>query len=227
MYSKTVTIICAFIVVLTSEVATARSAKHYDRANHANVARRLVHKSNWMSVGTVSTAAEFLSFPMVNVKSMADSALGDKSTGNIYFLLTDLDFTGKDLQKLNKLTVLFSDEQDMTCTRQNIDAMEPTCARVIIAGHNQIMNNMSAEYNIANAAFTSRHPASINWRRRHTFHLCELIIEKIALLDFYGGAKYITPEEYYTANFDDDNDNNDVAGSYSEVNPSVISPKSN
>lgn len=223
LFSRSVAIICAFIVVLSSGVTTARSSKHFrDAANHANVARRLVHKANWTSMSTLSTADEFIGFPMVNIISMADSPVDAKSTGHIYYLLTDLDFTGQDLHKVNKLTVLFSDDQDLSCAQKQIDSMEPTCARVIIAGHSHILNATSDEYHIADEAYTSRHPASVHWRHTHAFYLCELIIEKIALLDYYGGPKFIAPEAYYAANYDEDN----VEGERDNVIPSVISPKS-
>lgn len=220
MYSRSVAIVCAIIVLVTSEVVMARSAKYLEENHHAKVARRLVHKANWTSMGTLSTSEEFLGFPLVNIISIADSALNNKSTGHIYYLLTDLDYTGKDLHIENKLTTLFSDDQDLSCTKKNIDSMEPTCARVIICGQNRILNETSDEYKFANAAFTSRHPASIHWRSTHSFYLCELIIERIALLDYYGGPKYITPEEYYDANFDYEND---VSGP--SIIPSVIAPK--
>lgn len=221
MFSKSVTFVCAFIVLVASDVIMARSMKHA-RANHAKTARRLVHKANWTSMGTLSTAEEFLGFPMVNIISVADSAVDGKSTGHIYYMLTDLDFTGQDLHKINKLTALFSDDQDLSCTHKQIDSMEPTCARVIITGSSQILNETSENYHIADEAYTNRHPASIHWRETHAFYLCELIIEKIALLDYYGGPKFISPEEYYAANFDDENN-----GSRNRIRfiPSVISPK--
>lgn len=71
---------------------------------------------------------------MVNLKSIADSAKDEPSTGNIYFYLTSLDFTGQDLLKNNKLTVMVSNDQDLACTNKGVDPMEPTCARIILSG---------------------------------------------------------------------------------------------
>lgn len=216
MYCRSTTIICAFIVLVANGLASARSGMPL-HSKHAAVARRLVHKAAWTSIGTESSSEHFKGFPMVNLKSVADSAIGETSTGHIYFLLTDLDFTGKDWHVKNKLTALFTDEQDLSCTRKNMDPMEPTCARVIISGHVRVLNEKSDGYQFADAAFSSRHPASIEWRKSHSFYLCELVVEKIALLDFYGGPKFIEPEDYYAANFD--------AESFSEhAIPSVISP---
>ncbi len=70
----------------------------------------------------------------MNLKSVADSARGEPSTGNIYFYMIAEDFSARDLMKDNKLTVLFSDDQDLACSKKGIDPMEPTCTRVIIVG---------------------------------------------------------------------------------------------
>lgn len=73
-------------------------------------------------------------YPMLNIISMADSKRSEPSTGEIYFLLTNLDFVGQDILKNNKLTMLFTQDQDLECTKNGIDTMEPTCARIIISG---------------------------------------------------------------------------------------------
>lgn len=71
---------------------------------------------------------------MVNVISVADSKRGAPSTGNIYYYLTNLDYTAQDLMHDNHLTMLFSQEQNLACSHDNVDPMEPTCARVMISG---------------------------------------------------------------------------------------------
>lgn len=71
---------------------------------------------------------------MVNVISVADSKFGAPSTGHIYFYLTNLDFTANDLMKENKATLLYSADQDLSCSQQSIDSMEPTCSRIMISG---------------------------------------------------------------------------------------------
>lgn len=102
--------------------------------NHAKIARQLVHRANWASVGSISTNKIVKDYPMVNIISVDDNNLEGKSSGVIRFLLTDLDFTGPDWQNNNKVTFLFTDEQTLNCKNANKDPMEPTCARVIISG---------------------------------------------------------------------------------------------
>lgn len=172
--------------------------------DYAKIARYLVHKSNWTSMGTISTESTLLNFPMVNVISMADSALHAPSTGRIYFMLTDLDFTGRDLAVNNKLTALFTEDQDLSCTTNHTDTMEPICARAIFVGRMIKLQSPLDEYKFADAAYTDRHPASINWRKTHLFYMCKFDIEYIAVLDFYGGPHYVNIDDYYNANYDAD-----------------------
>lgn len=123
--------------------------------DHAKIARDIVHKAGelirniphselyifntyiynpeWTAFGT-NSAKELPGFPMVNIISVADSKRDAPSTGNIYFLLTNLDFTGQDLMRDNKLALLFSQEQNEECSHKNVDPMEPTCARIMISG---------------------------------------------------------------------------------------------
>lgn len=188
---------------------------------YAKMARYIVNKSNWTSMGTISTVPSIQGFPMVNVVSVADSALNAPSTGNIYFLLTDLDFTGQDLKANNKLTAMFTEDQDLACTSKNVDTMEPTCARIIFVGKLERLTPNTTEYKQADVAYTDRHPASVKWREVHGFYFCKLNIEHIAVLDYYGGANFVSPDDYYNANYDAD------YNSIEHQQPSVITPKLN
>lgn len=170
-----------------------------DHKDYPAVARYVVHKSEWASMGTLSTLKAINGFPMVNIISVADSARDEPSTGHIYFYLTDLDYTGQDLMKNNKLTVLFSNDQDLSCTKKGVDPMEPTCARIMISGEATKLDLDSDEFKFANRSFISRHPAATNWIATHTFYLCKLDIEQIVVLDWYGGPHYVSTEDYYGA----------------------------
>lgn len=72
---------------------------------------------------------------MVSIMSVADSPRGANSTGNIYFYLLNIDYITHDLQAENKLTAMFSNDQDLACTNRGLDPMEPTCSRVMITGY--------------------------------------------------------------------------------------------
>lgn len=210
----------ALILCVVLSIVSADRPPHRE---YAKMARYLVHKSNWTAMGTISSLSTIHGFPMVNVMSIADSALNAPSTGHIYFLLTDLDFTAKDLAINNQLTALFTEDQDLSCTSNGIDTMEPTCARVIFTGKFERITSNSSAYDLANVAYSSRHPASIQWRRAHKFYFGEMKIEQIALLDFYGGAQYIPIDEYFNANYDNEQSNSNEIND--TVQPSVIRPK--
>ena len=86
-------------------------------------------------MGTISSQKSIEGYLNVNIISVADSGRGVKSTGNVYFYLVKLDFTAQDLIRENKLTALFSDDQDLACQKRGEDPMEPTCARITITGY--------------------------------------------------------------------------------------------
>ncbi|XP_017480669.1 PREDICTED: protein CREG1 [Rhagoletis zephyria] len=175
----------------------AEYKRHFRSTDHALVARNLVHQASWASVGSISTNEKITNYPMVNVISVDDSALNGKSTGRIHFLLTDLDFTGPDWQNNNKVTFLFTDEQNLNCKKRREDPMEPTCARTIISGKVRELDSKNVDYNDWIEAFKSRHPAARNWLKAHNFYLCELEIENIFVLDYYGGPHDVSVEDYY------------------------------
>lgn len=172
--------------------------------DYAKMARWLVHNVEWTAMGTISTLPQIAGFPMVNVIAMADSKKSAKSTGNIYFYLTMLDFTAQDLSKKNELTTLFTMDQNLACTKQNVDPMEPTCARVMISGEALRVPQDSEEFEFATAAMLSHHPASVNWLKTHNFFLCKLNISSICVLDWYGGPHFVTSEDYFNAELDSD-----------------------
>ncbi len=107
-------------------------------------------------MGTLSTLKSINGFPMVNIISVADSGRNESSTGNIYFYLTDLDFTGQDLVKSNKLTVLFSNDQDLSCSKKGVDPMEPTCARIMISGQAVKVKHPLFDLFISNIVYLKR-----------------------------------------------------------------------
>lgn len=120
-------------------------------------------------MGTISTEKSLVGYPMVNVIAIADSPKGEKSTGDIFYLLTDLDFTGQDLGVQNKLTAFFSMEQYKQCS----DPMEPTCARVMISGQMIKLTEGTEEYAFGNRSMLSRHPNAAKWIESKSLCHCE------------------------------------------------------
>lgn len=61
------------------------------------------------------------------------------------------------------MTALFSMEQSRNCSDQNTDAMEPTCARVMVTGTAKQLQKNDEVYDFAKKAMFSRHPAAKKW----------------------------------------------------------------
>ncbi|EDV91539.1 protein CREG1 [Drosophila grimshawi] len=186
-----------------SALQDARIIAEYRRQlglNHTKIARELVHRANWAAVGSISTNDVVNGYPMVNIISIDDNNLKGKSSGIIRFMLTDLDFTGPDWQNDNKVTFMFTDEQTLNCKNTNKDPMEPTCARVIISGQVIKVPENSPSFKQEQAIFINRHPAAANWIKVHAFYLCELDIQNIFVLDFYGGPHKVSASDYYAIN---------------------------
>lgn len=170
--------------------------------DYAKMARWLVHNSEWMATGTISTLPQIQGFPMVNVIAMADSDKNAKSTGVIYFYLVMLDFTAQDLSKNNQMTALFSQDQSLYCTNHGVDPMEPTCARIMMSGEALRVQKGTDEYDFANKAMVSHHPATAHWIDAHDFFLCKMNISQIVVLDWYGGPHFVSIDDYYKVSLD-------------------------
>ncbi|XP_058813285.1 protein CREG1-like isoform X2 [Topomyia yanbarensis] len=192
----------AFVPVMESNALEGNDVTNDEPPPHteyAKMARYLVHKAEWVSMGSISTVDAIKGYPMVNIIAAADSAHGEKSTGTLFFYLTMLDYTAQDLSKDNRLTVLLSMDQDLDCSKRGVDPMEPTCARIMISGRAVKLAEGTEEFDFGTNAMFSRHPAAKHWLETHNFFLCKLDIVQIAVLDYYGGPHYVTVEEYMNA----------------------------
>lgn len=51
---------------------------------------------DWASIATISTLSEIQTYPFVSLKSVSDGPR-DNSTGMLYFYITSMDVSGKDI----------------------------------------------------------------------------------------------------------------------------------
>lgn len=72
---------------------------------------------------------------------------------------------------------------------------DPTCAKVSLTG--KLLRVPAEHIPAAARAMFSRHPAMRGWPASHRFALYELHVEAVRLLDSFGGAKDISPGDYY------------------------------
>jgi len=168
-----------------------------DHKETAKMSRYLCHYSDWLSMATISTRAALTGTPFVNVFSFSDGPKG-KSSGIPYFYLTGLDMSTKDLQKNNQASVTISLNQGDYCSKHKLDAEDPRCAHVILAGQVVRVTPNTTEEKFAEEALFTRHPVMPDWPDSHGFFFAKLNITNVILLDFFGGAIDVSLEEYYS-----------------------------
>ncbi|XP_031843492.1 cellular Repressor of E1A-stimulated Genes [Nomia melanderi] len=161
----------------------------------ALMARYIVNQADWVSVATISTRKEIESYPAVTLVSYSDGKLGNGS-GIPYLYLTPLDFTAQDLAKDNRASMMMTLAQGSYCKSKQWDPMDPRCARILLSGKIKTLRNDSMELDTAKRVFFDRHPKLVNMPANHNFYFAKLKISSIAVLDTFGGPKYINVKDY-------------------------------
>lgn len=59
------------------------------------------------------------------------------------------------------------------------------------------MNATEAEF--AKKVLFSRHPEMIDWPVDHNWFFAKMAISQVWVLDYFGGVKMVSPEDYYKA----------------------------
>lgn len=198
-------------VVLASLLSIAL-AKPPPHQKHAEVARWMVQNLNYGVLATTSTRSEASTIgdPFGNPYSFADAE------GVPYFYASDLDASITDLNASTRMSFAMSEAQ--LTGNQSIAACEigtllgdpenPPCARLVLSGNFVRLAAGSDEETTAKAVLFERHPSFANFPPDHGFFASKLEIDGVWLIDFYGGAPVITPEEYFAA--DPSNDYREV-----------------
>ncbi|XP_045515260.1 protein CREG1 isoform X1 [Pieris brassicae] len=187
---------------ITNEIST-RKTHHAGPPDHTKLvamARYVLHNSNWASIATISVLPAIEGFPFSNVKSIVDGSLAN-STGIPYFYVSPLDFTARDLMKNSRATVLVTLEETRFCENQKYDPEDPRCTRLMLSGKMKKIKDGSPEYEFAKAALFERHPAMATWPTDHDWFITKMKIAQIAMVDWFGGAKYIPVKDYLAYNY--------------------------
>jgi hypothetical protein len=83
------------------------------------------------------------------------------------------------------------------------DPESPICARLTLTGVLEVVPRYSKEYNTTlYDGFHVRHPQMVHWPVDHHWLIFKLNITQydVWLIDYFGGAAIITPEEYFNYN---------------------------
>ena len=82
----------------------------------------------------------------------------------------------------------------------------PVCARLTLTGKFIPLEENSEEYTFARQALFERHSTMANWPTDHEWIIAKIDIQDIWLIDFFGGATILKPEEYFGSGISDNHD---------------------
>ncbi|KAL1357130.1 hypothetical protein AAHE18_05G234600 [Arachis hypogaea] len=131
--------------------------------------------------------------PWGNVVSFSDG-IPDQGTGIPYFYLTNLDPTVKNALKDQRASFTVSEYPLGTCGK--IDPENPTCSKITLTGKLILVDEKSKEAEFGRNALFSKHSEMKGWPTDHNFQVYKLEIENIFLIDWFGGPKPLTVDEY-------------------------------
>lgn len=165
----------------------------------AETARWLVAGSNW-GVVTINLPEKLGGDPFTNVMSVSDGVAGN-STGRVFFYMSAMDETGAALLQNPDSSVTFCEAQILgaNTTCDQLDPEDPTCAKLTITGSIIQLADGSPDQEFALKALFDRHPDMEKWPTGHGWLTLEMKPTQLFFLDFYGGAKDISVEDYYAA----------------------------
>ncbi|CAI9111096.1 OLC1v1011233C1 [Oldenlandia corymbosa var. corymbosa] len=162
---------------------------HPDEA--AAFARWLVSRSSWGVLNTI--ASDLGGAPFGNVVSFSDGD-PDKSSGIPYFYLTTLDPTASYALKDQRSSFTISEYPLGTCGSK--DPENPSCAKITLVGKLKLLDGNSKEADFARNALFTKHPEMKGWPKNHHFQFFGLEIDDIFLINWFGGPKPLTVEQY-------------------------------
>nr|XP_033797515.1 protein CREG1 isoform X1 [Geotrypetes seraphini]XP_033797516.1 protein CREG1 isoform X2 [Geotrypetes seraphini] len=186
-----------FLLLLLSLFDLTAASLLPPRNETARVARFVAHLCDWGALATVSSHEPVRGRPFANVFSVSDGPLG-RGSGVPYFYLTNLEISVQDLQVNPNASLTMSLAQTLYCKKEGYDPQSPLCAHIILSGIIEKVN--STEMDFAKLALFSRHPEMTSWPPDHGWFFAKLNITNIWVLDYFGGIKTVTPEDYYSVN---------------------------
>ncbi|XP_074520842.1 protein CREG1 [Halichoeres trimaculatus] len=167
----------------------------------ARVARFVAHQVDWASMATISTHKPVQGQPFSNAFSVSDGPAGSGSGSGVpYMYLTRMEISVQDLEVNPQASLSMSLAQTDYCRQQGYDPQSPLCAHIILSGSVMEVNGTEADF--AKKALFSRHPEMVDWPSDHNWFFAKFNITQVWVLDYFGGVKTVTPEEYFQADPD-------------------------
>ncbi len=187
----------------------------------AETARWMVHSLDWGVLSTISTRlgdGHASPIPFGNVYSFVDGPC-NKSTGTIYLYGTYLDQSMLDTvdNPIVSFTLSEASLSSVCAGRDGLDSCtlgtkygdpeNPVCARLTVTGEMVVLDGGDEEHTFAKQAFFERHATMKGWPSNHDWVIAKIgNLRDIWLIDFFGGASIIDPNEYFDASLTADVD---------------------
>ena len=145
----------------------------------AETARWTVHRAGWGFLTSLDEHGQ----PVAEVASFSDGAEA-ASSGRVFFYLMGN-------RPLPAALTISEASFDGTCgfAGSKVDPEDPRCAKITLSG--QVKESSGDDIAIGKRALFARHPQMAHWPAGHGFAVCELRLEDIWMIDFYGGAQNI------------------------------------
>eukprot|EP00934_Nitzschia_sp_Nitz4_P000243 Nitzschia sp. Nitz4//scaffold32_size149145//15341//17021//NITZ4_002864-RA/size149145-processed-gene-0.34-mRNA-1//1//CDS//3329548024//243//frame0 len=174
----------------------------------AHRARWVVKHALWTTLSTVSSQDSEDIGTFANIRSVVDGHDAASSTGQPSFYLPDVDQSALDIAENADVALTFSEAslaqlvtpEGHTCGGQ--DAGWPTCAQVILYGtatpvegdvKNQVLKSFEATHVLA--------PYLANGGSHMSGTYYQLQVNRVVILDYFGGRKEVDLNEYLTFDF--------------------------
>ncbi|KAJ8004057.1 hypothetical protein DPEC_G00154840 [Dallia pectoralis] len=187
------TMLSAGLLLLTIPVELYGIPPHEDVAR---VARFVANQCDWASMATISTHEPVQGQPFSNAFSTSDGPLGF-GTGVPYMYLTRMEISVQDLKVNPQASMSMSLAQTDYCKDKLYDPQDPLCAHIIFSGSVVEVNDTEAIF--AKNALFSRHPEMVEWPADHNWFFAKMNISMVWVLDYFGGVKKVTREDYFKA----------------------------
>ena len=168
---------------------------HTSRSDKVEWARKTVTENSWGILSTISTIAGLEGTPFGNPNSYAEI------DGQPYFYVSGLDQSMQDVSKTASVSLSISDAQMIknpacgTIPKAG-DPESPICTRLTMSG-SFVNISGTTEADEAWGALQEAHPAMSSWPADHNWFIGKLDISHLWLINIFGGASNITPEEYF------------------------------
>jgi len=196
---------------------TARSASNSlpkpKPSNKVATARWMAAALGWGFLVTTSSRSDGAQIgeSFGNPYSFADAAAGVP-----YFFASDLDasmidaFHGNATTKPDPKVSLALSEASLGGTSDTqkqceigsgflSDPENPPCARLVLSGTIKKLAVGDDEEKKGRAALYAKHPSFASYPPGHDFYVAKMEVEKVWLIDQFGGAAIISPKDYFAA----------------------------